>query len=123
MPNGEPPGGGLKMPTIRKVGFAPCGVSICTVEPFWRWWSFAYACEMKAPSFPSVSSVRAEPTSQFSLKTWLASGARAVNDSFDPRILASPARTPDTAITPGAVRAASSTLTGSGSKLFCASTA
>ena len=106
------------MPLIVNVSSAPFGVSIVICEPWLRWWSFENACEMNPPSGPRVSSVACEPDSQFSLKTLLDPGCTAVNVRFSPRILASPARTPDTAVAPGAARAASSTLTGKGSKLF-----
>ncbi len=123
-PNGEPPGGGLKMPCTTNVRDAPLGTTARIGEPTLRSLSFAKVLSMNAPSAPRVSNVACPgPAIQFSFRTRLPPGVIAVRLWVAPNIRMSASRTPTTAVDTFAARIGFSVAIGIGSKLFCAVTA
>ena len=120
LPNGEPPGGGSKMPLILNVMRWPSAKVTLTGEPTTRWCNFAYPLSTNAPSAPSVAIVACDPVIQSRWNIVLLGGLTAVANSFLPNAPTSPVRTFATASTIGFRAAASAAVGGIGVKLFCA---
>ena len=80
-------------------------------EPIVRWFFFAYLWSTKAPSLPSCEGTAVEPCFQRRWITWAMFGATPVRLSVLPRMRAEPARTPEIAVTFGALASARSSET------------
>ena len=85
-----------------------------TCEPTFRLWSSAKPLSTKAPSAPRFAITSCEPSVQSIVITSFAPGVTAVVNSFLPKTSDSPVRTLPTAVTPGALAAASPTDVGIG---------
>ena len=120
LPNGEPPGGGSKIPSTASSTSSPEGVRNVTGEPTESPCSSAYSSSTTAPSRPSSAKTCCEPSIQSSVIASDAPSSTAVMNSFESKRRASAVRTLATASTRSASSTASAALVGIGEKLFCA---